>query len=209
MILVGLTGGIASGKSIVSGFLQKEGAVIVDADEICHTLILKGHKAYSKVISAFGTQILNSEGEINRKKLGNIVFKDAQAREHLNQILHPLVFAQLDTEKQRIAREAPHRVLIFDAPLLIETQAYKKMDRVLLVYVDRKTQHRRLIRHRGLTPAEATLRIAAQMPLDEKRRFADEIIDNNKSLDALKDEVHAIYQRLLKKAADIEPETPA
>jgi len=202
---VGLTGGIASGKSTVSKLLQKEGAFIVDADQICHTLIRKGGKAYEAVVSTFGDKIIDLDGEINREKLGRIIFPDATQRAHLNNILHPLVFEQLDFEKQRIARAYPHRVLVFDAPLLIETKAHEGMDWVLLVYVDAKTQQERLIHREGLTREEASLRIAAQMPLDKKRAFADEVIDNNKPRDEIESEIHAIYRRLLKKAAAPKP----
>lgn len=199
MVLVGLTGGIASGKSTVSRFLQEEGAFIVDADQICHELIRTGNKAYKEVISTFGTQIIKPDGEINRKKLGGIVFRDAQQRERLNKILHPLVFEQLHAEKKRIASEHPQSVLIFDAPLLIESKAHECMDWVLLVYLDAKTQYERLIKQGKLTSDEAALRIAAQMPIDEKRAFADTVIDNSRSLKEVQLEVRTIYQQLLGK----------
>lgn len=202
MILVGLTGGIASGKSTISGFFREQGASIVDADQICHDLIQKGNKAYQKVISTFGKQIVGSDDEINRKKLGDIIFRHAQERASLNKILHPLVFEQLKMEQKSLADEKPQSVLIFDAPLLIESKAHEWMDWVILVYLDVKTQKERFIKRReGLTPDDATLRIAAQMPLDEKRPFADEIIDNRKPLHEVQSEVCAIYQRLLKEAA--------
>ncbi|VAX28195.1 Dephospho-CoA kinase [hydrothermal vent metagenome] len=199
MVLVGLTGGIASGKSTVTRFFQTQGAHIVDADQICHELILQGNKAYQEIVSTFGKQILDMDGEINRGKLGHIIFQDEKQRETLNTILHPLVFKQLKTEQNRLRSENPQSVLIFDAPLLIESKAYQWMDWVILVYVDTKTQRERLIQRRSLTENEAKCRIAAQMPLEEKRAFADEIIDNRKPFDEIQSEVCHIYRRLLKK----------
>ncbi len=199
VVLVGLTGGIASGKSTVTHFFQTQGAHIVDADQICHELILQGNKAYQKIISTFGKQILDMDGEINRGKLGHIIFQDEKKRERLNTILHPLVFKQLKREQNRLRSENPQSVLIFDAPLLIESKAHQWMDWVILVDVDTKTQTERLIQKRSLTEDEAKRRISAQMPLEEKRAFADEIIDNRQSLDEIQSEVCHIYRRLLKK----------
>ncbi len=200
MILVGLTGGIASGKSTVTHFFKTQGAHIVDADQICHELILVGNKAYLEVTDTFGKQILDADGEINRGKLGHIIFQDAQKRERLNKILHPLVFEQLKKEQERLCAENPQSVLVFDAPLLIESQAHQWMDWVILVYVDERTQKSRLMQGRSFTEREAQLRITAQMPLEEKRAFADEIIDNRKPVNEVQSEICTLYQRLLKKA---------
>ncbi len=199
MILVGLTGGIASGKSTVSDFLREEGAVIVDADEIAHEVILKGNRAYQPVIDFFGQEIVSVSGEIDRKKLGEIVFHHPLQLAQLNEIIHPLVFEQLESEKKRIEQKQPQSVMVFDAPLLIEVNAHQRMDWVLLVYVDQKTQLARLTQRDGLTKEAAKLRIDTQMPLDEKRVFADEIIDNQKPREVVKKEVRDIYQRLIKK----------
>lgn len=198
MILVGLTGGIACGKSTVSKFLQKEGAFIVDADQIAHEVIRKGNPAYRLVIEAFGKTIIDAYGEIDRKKLGEIVFNHPGQLARLNNIIHPMVFERLDSEKKRIGQEQPQSVVVFDAPLLIEAKAHKEMDWVLLVYVDRKTQLARIMARDGLTEKEAVLRIEAQMPLDEKIPFADEIIRSDKPMDVAKKDVHDIYERLLK-----------
>lgn len=200
MVLVGLTGGIASGKSTVSRFLREQGAVIVDADQVCHDLICKGGKAYKDVKATFGKAVIDVEGEINRRKLGHIIFRDLKKREVLNKILHPLVYEQLRIKQDRLAVEAPQSVLVFDAPLLIESKAHEWMDWVILVYVDAKTQKERLVKRGELSLEEASLRIAAQMPLDEKRAFADEVIDNHKPLAEIQSEVREIYRKLLKKS---------
>ncbi|HIE65611.1 MAG: dephospho-CoA kinase [Nitrospira sp.] len=202
MIWVGLTGGIASGKSTVSRFLRQSGAFIVDADEIAHDLIKKGNKAYQPVIDAFGREILDSSGEINRSKLGKIIFQDATRRQMLNQIVHPGVFESALSEREVISQKYPKAVIIFDAALLIETDAYKEMDWLLLVYVDRMTQIDRLTRREGLTRSEATLRIDTQMPLDQKLPFADEVICNQEKVPKVKEAVNRIYLRLRDRAAE-------
>lgn len=200
VIWVGLTGGIASGKSTVSQFLRREGASIIDADRIAHAVILKGGGAYEPVVKAFGTEILNETGEIDRKRLGGIIFRDPEKRATLNRIVHPFVFERAESEKEELARRDPEGVIVFDAPLLIETGADSGMDWVLLAYVDRATQIERLVGRDRLSRAEAEQRIDAQMPLDDKRAFADEIIDNHKPLAAVEEEVRSLYRRLKKRA---------
>lgn len=196
MIWVGLTGGIASGKSTVSRLFREAGAFVIDADEIAHAIIRKGAPAYAGVVEAFGTAILDKKGEIDRKRLGEIVFNDARRRERLNQLVHPHVYAQAEKEKTAIAAAHPEAVILFDVPLLIETGTHREMDLVIVVYVDRATQIDRLIKRDGLTREEAERRIDAQMPLDEKRRFADEIIDTRVPLPGVEGAVRSLYQRL-------------
>jgi len=201
MIWVGLTGGIASGKSTVSRFLRQSGAFIVDADEISHDLIKKGNKAYQSVLEAFGREILDSSGEINRVKLGEIIFQDETRRQTLNQIVHPGVFERALSEREVISRKDQKAVIVFDAALLIETDAYKEMDWLLLVYVDRVTQIDRLTQREGLTRTEAALRIDTQMPLDQKLPFADEVINNQEPISRVEEAVHKIYQKLVDRAS--------
>lgn len=196
MIWVGLTGGIASGKSTVSRLFREAGAFVIDADEIAHAVIRKEAPAYAGVVEAFGAVILDKKGEIDRKRLGEIVFNDARRRERLNQLVHPHVYAQADKEKRAIAAAHPEAVILFDVPLLIETGAHREMDLVIVVYVDRANQIDRLIKRDGLTREEAERRIDAQMPLDEKRRFADEIIDTRVPLPGVEGAVRSLYQRL-------------
>ncbi len=200
MIWVGLTGGIASGKSTVSQFLHQAGAFIIDADEIAHDLIKKGNQAYQPVIDAFGQEILDDLAEINRVKLGEIIFQDSKRRQMLNQIIHPGVFESALSEREAIVRKYPHAVIVFDAALLIETGAYKEMDWLLLVYVDRMTQVDRLRQREGLTRSEAVLRIEAQMPLDQKLPLADEVINNLEPISKVEEMVRRIYLRLRARA---------
>ena len=200
MIWVGLTGGIASGKSTVSRLFREAGAFVVDADEIAHEVIRKGAPAYAPVVEAFGAGILDETGEIDRKRLGEIVFQDARRRERLNQLIHPHVFARAEAKKRAMTAAHPGAVILFDVPLLIETGTHLKMDRVILAYVDRATQIDRVMKRDGLAREEAERRIDAQAPLDEKRRLADEIIDTRAPLPAIEAAVRALYRRLREEA---------
>lgn len=200
MIWVGLTGGVASGKSAVSQFLREVGAYIIDADEIAHEVIRKTGLAYQPIVEIFGETILDSAGEIDRKRLGEIIFADAGKRARLNLLVHPHVFDIAQARKREIFSRDKGAVIIFDVPLLIETAVYREMDWVLLAYVDRATQIGRLVKRDGLSKEEAERRIDAQMPLDEKSKLVDEVIDNRASLSVVAMQVKGIYQRLQEKA---------
>ncbi len=196
MVYIGLTGGIASGKSTVSHIFKEAGAFIVDADAITHDVLKKKGSAYWQVLNVFGVGILGEEGEIDRKKLGEIVFRDARKLMSLNAIVHPFVFKAAEQEKGIIVAQDPHAVIVFDAPLLIETKAHKKVDVVILVYIDKETQISRLRERDGLSRENAEARIKTQMSLEEKRGFANEIIDNRKPLQTIREDVFRIYQML-------------
>lgn len=197
---VGLTGGIASGKSTISRFLRKEGASIIDADQIAHRLIRKGEQAYQAVIASFGTQILDETSEIDRNRLGEIIFSDPGKRRNLNQIVHPLVFERAVSERNSIIRQHPQKVVVFEVPLLFEANADREMDFILLAYVDRKTQTDRLIRRDRLSRHEALLRIRAQMPLENKIQFSDEVVDTRRPLCEVEETIRQIYKKLCDKA---------
>jgi len=197
---VGLTGGIASGKSTVSQFLNNEGAFIIDADKIVHQLLHQNKEMIGSIMECFGKQVMNAAGEINRKHLGEIIFRDTDKREALNKIVHPGVFKASEAEKNRITKQYPEAVIIFDAALLIETRAYEKMDWNLLVYVDRQTQIQRLIKRDHFVQKDAEQRIETQMPIDDKIALVDEVIDNQYSRQRLEKMVRQIYLRLERKA---------
>jgi len=200
VIWVGLTGGIASGKSTVSQFLKNEGAFIVDADKIVHKLLRQKKEVIEAIIEHFGKQVVNASGEIDRKGLGEIIFHHPDQRVALNRIVHPYVFEKSESEKKRISDRHPTAVIVFDAALLIETYAYQKMDWTLLVYVDRKTQINRLIKRDHLTQEDAERRIKAQMPIDDKIALVNEVIDNKYPRHEVEKIVHQSYLRLKKKA---------
>lgn len=182
-LIVGLTGGIASGKSTISSYYQSLNIPVIDADLEARLAVEIGEPAYHKIVDHFGKDILQSNGDINRMKLGEIVFSNEQERRVLNSIVHPDVGRRMD-EKQRIAVEKGEKVVILDIPLLFENKLNKKVDKTILVYVTEDVQRKRLMERNQLTFEQAIKRIRAQMPLEEKRILADELIDNNGTIEA-------------------------
>ena len=179
MIIVGLTGGIASGKSTVSRMLKSLGAVVVDADKLARAAVLPGKPAWQEIVDWLGEAILSPDGSLNRARLGEMVFADAAKRQKLNQIVHPRVNAALLKRTAQIRRTNPEAILVYDVPLLIETGWHRSVDLLLLVYVTPAIQLQRLCRRDNLSREEALKRIEAQMPLDEKKQYADYVINNN------------------------------
>lgn len=196
MILVGLTGGIASGKSTASSIFKELGAYIIDADILAREIVEPLKPAWKDVVKNFGKGILNKDNSINRKKLAEIVFNNKKKREMLNAIVHPRVLKRAKEIEREIAKKDPEAVIIFDAALLIESGAYKKMDKNIVVYADEDVQIKRLMKRDGLTKDEAIKRIKAQMPLRQKVRFADYIIDGNKILNMVKKQIKTALKRL-------------
>lgn len=200
MILVGLTGGIASGKSAASKIFKKLGAYIIDADVLAREVVEPLKPAWKDIVKNFSKEILNKDNSINRQKLAEIVFNNKKKRELLNSIVHPRVFKRAKEIEKEIAKKDPKAVIIFDAALLIESGYYKKMDKNIVVYADKDIQVKRLMKRDGLTKNEAEKRIKAQMPLREKMRFADYIIDGNKVLNMVKKQAKAVIEILREKA---------
>ena len=196
MILVGLTGGIASGKSLVSKLLKELGAYIIDADEIAHEVIQPGEPAYQEILPQFGKEILNEDGTIDRSKLGRLVFSDPVKRTLLEGIVHPRVFAIEEARRRQAVQQDPEAVIIFDAPLLIETRAYELMDKVIVVYANSRTQLKRLMERDHLEYDEAKRRIAAQLPIADKRQHADYIINSGDPPNDVAKQTAAIYHEL-------------
>lgn len=196
MILVGLTGGIASGKSTASKIFKKLGAYIIDADVLAREVVEPLKPAWRDIVKNFGKEILIKDNSINRRKLAEIIFNNKKKRELLNTIVHPRVLKRAKEIEKGIAKKDPDAVIIFDAALLIESGAYKKMDKNIVVYADEDVQVKRLMKRDGLTRDEAIKRIKAQMPLREKVRFADYIIDGNKMLNMVKKQIKTALMRL-------------
>ncbi len=196
MLWVGLTGGIASGKSTVSRVMARAGASIIDADRLAHAALSKGGPAYRQVVEVFGAEILSAHGEIDRKRLGAEVFRSADRRRALEQIVHPHVFEMAETERRALAATHTGGIVIFDAALLVETGRYREMDRLIVVYIDRATQIARLMRRDGLSQDDAERRIDAQIPLIEKVALADHVIDNHPPPSDVAQSVKALYQKL-------------
>ncbi len=196
MLIVGLTGGIASGKSMISGILRSLGAFIIDADVIAHELIKPGLAAWQEIVDQFGQGILLKDGSINRPLLGRMIFKDPVKRGVLNSILHPRIFKEVERQKEEIERESPGAIVILDVALLIETGAHEQVDVVILVQVSEDLQIERLMERNGLTREEAMERIRAQASLEEKQRYAGYIIDASKSPEEVRQQTIEIFEKL-------------
>lgn len=177
-IVVGLTGGIASGKSTVSNMLKEMNITIIDADVESRLAVKNGEPAYFKIIAEFGREILLPDGEIDRPKLASIIFHQEEKRQLLNQIVHPEVRRRMN-EKIEEARKQREEVIVLDIPLLFESKLTYMVDKTLLVYVNEETQLKRLMERNNLSASEAEARIQSQMPLSEKISLADAVIDNN------------------------------
>lgn len=193
-MIIGLTGGIASGKSTVASMLRKMGIVIIDADVEARLAVKKGELAYNQIIKVFGHELIMADGEIDRQKLGSIIFHNDQKRLLLNQIVHPEVRKRMSKLKE-VAIEKGANLVILDIPLLFESKLTDMVDKTILVYVDRRIQVERLMERNGLSYQEAEARINVQMPLSEKISLADAIIDNNGSLIETKRQLDEILLR--------------
>lgn len=192
-LIIGLTGGIASGKSTISNYLRSLSLPIIDADVEARLAVEKGEAGYSKIVEHFGTEILLEDGSLNRAKLGEIVFRDEKQRAVLNGIVHPEVRNRMN-KKQNEAIAEGHMTVILDIPLLFENKLDSTVDKTILVYVDTETQISRLIDRNKLSFEQAKLRIEAQMPLQEKKALADRIIDNNGTVENSQDQALKILQ---------------
>lgn len=179
--IIGLTGGIASGKSTIAAYFQSKGAAVLSADDLARTLAEPGGELYQKYVAHFGQGILLPEGTLDRRAIGNIVFSDEQQRRWLDETSHPVLQTVME-EQIQAARQKNFPVIILDVPLLFEAGWDKMTEVSCLVFVDAAVQLERLIKRNGYTKAEALGRIAAQMPLAEKKQRADSLIDNNGSL---------------------------
>lgn len=192
--VLGLTGGIASGKSTVSNMIKRLGFVVIDADVVAREVVEVAEPAYRQIVKEFGTEILHKDQTINREKLGSIIFHDDEKRKKLNRIVHPAVRKRMnDLKKQYI--ENKERVIVLDIPLLFESKLTHLVEKVILVYVDQDVQKKRLLQRNDLTVEEANARIASQMPLKDKIRLADGVINNNGSID----ETYAQLKEILAK----------
>lgn len=195
-LLVGLTGGIASGKSLVSAIFRELGARIIDADQFAREVVEPGQPAYREIVDAFGTDVLQPDGCLDRKKLGTQVFSEAAKRRRLEAITHPRIQALREARLEALAEEGFEGVVVQDAALLIEVGAHATVDRLVVVYVDEATQIERLRTRDGLIQAEARARIRSQMPLEEKVRLAHYVVDNRGSPEETRRQVEAIYEAL-------------
>ena len=206
MLKVGLTGGIASGKSAVGEMLVALGAHLVQADRIAHSLMEPGEPVYHDIVRHFGREILNSDGSVNRDKLAAVAFglpgadKRSSRVADLNRIVHPAVIRNQEEWMHAVSLEDPHGVAIVEAALLIEAGAAKRFDRLIVVTSDMKQRVERFARRQkvGLESARAEVkrRMAAQLPDEEKIKFADYVIDNSGSPEQTREQVQQVWQKL-------------
>lgn len=176
-IFIGLTGGIGSGKSTVTQYLKSKDYIVIDADVLAKKVVEPGEKAYFDIVAEFGESILKSDGSINRKQLGDIIFKDEIQRKKLNKIVHPEVRRLMASQFHEFSF---HNTLVFaDIPLLIESNLMSSFDEVWLVYAPEEICMNRIMKRDNISREEALLRIRAQMPIDEKMAFSDLIIYNS------------------------------
>lgn len=194
MKVIGLTGGTGSGKSVVSKSLAAAGAVVIDADKIAHEIILKGKPAYAEIVNFYGTEILDAEGNIIRKKLGEIVFHDAKKLAFLNQCTHKYICAEVD--RQIAAAKQTNAKIILDAPLLLEAGLESRCDAVWVVYADPQVRARRIMERDGISDALAKARIANQKSWEEYRQAASVVIDNSKDFAYLQEQLDKILKIL-------------
>jgi dephospho-CoA kinase len=179
MIKVGLTGSIAVGKSFVCRVFRELGCHIIDADLIARDVVRAGTEGLRQIVDEFGPEILLPDGELDRKKLGDIVFADDAKRQRLNSIVHPLVIEEQDREIRKIEKRSPDGIVIVDAALMIESGGYKRFEKLIVVFCGPEIQLQRLMKRDGLTEDEARRRIGAQMPQEDKKRFATHLIDTS------------------------------
>ncbi|MBB5172712.1 dephospho-CoA kinase [Texcoconibacillus texcoconensis] len=193
-MIIGLTGGIASGKSTVSSFCKERGLPVIDADLIAREVVEPDEDAYNEIVKTFGEDILQHDGTIDRQALGRLVFANEEKRQKLNAIVHPAVRKRMK-ERLNDYLQRGMETVILDVPLLIESQLTELVDKVLLVYVDQHVQLERLQKRDGFGIEEATQRVESQMPLAEKRALADEVIVNHGTKEETKKQLETILTK--------------
>ena len=196
MILVGLTGGVATGKSTVAKMFKECGAVVIDADELAHEAVKPGTPAWREIVAFFGKTVLNQDRSLNRQALGSIVFRNPKKRRQLEHIIHPRVAREQARLTKQAARKNPDAVVIYDVPLLFEAGIDKRVDHTIVVTADRETQIARLKKRNGLSQAEAIRRIKSQMPLAKKRQRANYVLDGTTLRKTLIKQVSHLFKQL-------------
>ncbi|RPH51368.1 MAG: dephospho-CoA kinase [Desulfobacteraceae bacterium] len=199
MVIAGLTGGIATGKSTVSSILREAGAIIIDADTIARDAVQKNLPAWHEIVRIFGKEVLLPDGEIDRAYLGNIIFSDPAKKEILNKIVHPNVINKVAELIGKIGKETPDSIVILDVPLLVEAGMDKGLEDVILVYTPEDIQIKRLVERDKISDKDALLKVRSQIPIEKKRDFATIIIDNSGPIEAIKERALEVFDILKKK----------
>ena len=196
MQVIGLTGGIATGKSTVSAILKNAGAVIIDADRIARRVVKKNLPAYRQILAHFGESVLLPDGEINRAALADLIFNDSRKKQLLNSIVHPHVRKETDRQLRHIAKKNPNALVILDIPLLLEAGMRKDLSEVIVVYAPEHIQIKRLMERDHISQEDALARIRSQMPIEKKKSLATMVIDNSGPIEDTRKQTLAILQRL-------------
>jgi dephospho-CoA kinase len=196
MLKVGLTGSIAVGKSFVLGVLAELGCRTLDADKVAREVVEAGTPGLNAVTQAFGDEILNSDRSLDRARLGEIVFQDESKRLQLNSILHPFIIARQDEILREWEHETPDAIAVIDAALMIESGGYRRLDKLIVVHCRPEVQLERLINRDGLSREEAVRRIKAQMPQEEKKKYADNLIDTSEGFESARAQTEAVWRQL-------------
>ena len=205
MLKVGLTGGIASGKSTVSEAFARLGAKVLDADEVAREVVLPGKPAWTKLRHTFGSEFFHPDGRLNRSKLRRLVFADPEQRSRLNAIVHPEVMREIDFRFEQLTSSAEHAVVLVDIPLLIEVGVAHRFDKVVVVYATENVQIKRLRQRDGLSREEARQALGVQIDLREKAKKADFVISNSGTPGETQAQVEKVWQELLELARPRKP----
>lgn len=200
MILVGLTGGVATGKSTVAKMFQHCGAVVIDADQLAHAAVEPGKPAWRDLVRTFGRTVLNPDRTVNRQSLGAIVFRNKTMLRRLERIIHPRVAREQARLTKQAMKHNARAVVIYDVPLLFEAGIDRRVDATIVVTANQQTQIARLKKRNGLSRAEALRRIKSQMPLADKRRSADYVINGTTPLGKLAGDIACLYETLQSRA---------
>ncbi|MFM2124590.1 MAG: hypothetical protein RL328_1041 [Acidobacteriota bacterium] len=196
MLNVGLTGGLASGKSVVGRELEQLGCRVIRLDDLGHEVLLPSGEAYAKVVAAFGPSILDSDGSIHRRRLGQIVFADPQLLTKLNALVHPAIHARARALAEEFAATHPDGILVTEAAILIETGSYKDFDLLIVAACTPEQQIERAVARGGLSRAEVLERMNRQLPIDEKRAYADFVVDTSGTEESTREQARAVYAQL-------------
>jgi len=201
MLRVGLTGSIAVGKSFVSALLAELGCHVLDADRTAREVVEAGTPGLDAVVRAFGQEVLKADGSLDRAALGAIIFGDEKRRALLNSILHPYIIAAQDEQLRRWEQEDPRGIAVVDAALMIESGGYRRFDKLVVVHCNTEVQIERLMSRNDLSREEAEARISAQMPQEEKKRYADFLIDTTEGFEPTRLRTIEVYEALRELAA--------
>ena len=196
MILVGLTGGVATGKSTVANMFKQCGAPVIAADLLARQVVEPGKPAWRAIVKLFGKTVLNPDRSLDRQALGSIVFRNPKKRRQLERIIHPRVAREQQRLVRRIAKRKPRAVILYEVPLLFEAGVDKRVDRIIVVIADRETQIARLKKRNGLSRAEALRRIRSQMSLTKKIQQADHVLNGTLPRPSLRKQVGQLFRNL-------------